>query len=112
MGFIDVGAQARLDRCIGYYEPYATSHDALDGHALTGMNWRRTNFAMACARWRRPWLNYLLAAPSGTAKTVTSAVTVEAKRRASSLFGVHSDGDTICASLRSVLSRLSHSARR
>jgi len=33
-----VGAQARLDRCIGYYEPYATSHDALDGNALTGMN--------------------------------------------------------------------------
>jgi hypothetical protein len=49
MGFIDVGAQARLDRCIGYYEPYATSHDALDGNALTGMNWCRTNFAMAGA---------------------------------------------------------------
>ena len=30
MGFIDAGAQARLDRFIGYYEPYATSHDALD----------------------------------------------------------------------------------
>ena len=30
MGFIDAGAQARLDRYIGYYEPYATSHDALD----------------------------------------------------------------------------------
>jgi multimeric flavodoxin WrbA len=30
MGFIDAGAQARLDRCIGYFEPYATSHDALD----------------------------------------------------------------------------------
>jgi len=30
MGFIDAGAQALLDRYIGYYEPYATSHDALD----------------------------------------------------------------------------------
>ena len=30
MGFIDAGAPARLDRYIGYYEPYATSHQALD----------------------------------------------------------------------------------
>ncbi len=30
MGLIDAGALARLDRYIGYYEPYATSHDALD----------------------------------------------------------------------------------
>lgn len=30
MGLIDAGAQARLDRFIGYYEPYATSHDNLD----------------------------------------------------------------------------------
>ena len=30
MGFIDAGVAARLDRYIGYYEPYATSHDALD----------------------------------------------------------------------------------
>ena len=30
MGFIDAGAQARLDRYIGYYQPYATSHEALD----------------------------------------------------------------------------------
>jgi multimeric flavodoxin WrbA len=30
MGFIDAGAQARLDRYIGYYEPYATSHETLD----------------------------------------------------------------------------------
>ena len=30
MGFIDAGAQARLDRYIGYYEPYANSHEALD----------------------------------------------------------------------------------
>jgi multimeric flavodoxin WrbA len=30
MGFIDACALARLDRYIGYYEPYATSHEALD----------------------------------------------------------------------------------
>ena len=30
MGFIDSGAQSRLDRYIGYYEPYANSHDILD----------------------------------------------------------------------------------
>jgi len=30
MGLIDAGSQARLDRYVGYYEPYATSHDALD----------------------------------------------------------------------------------
>jgi multimeric flavodoxin WrbA len=30
MGLIDAGTQARLDRFIGYYEPYATSHEALD----------------------------------------------------------------------------------
>ena len=30
MGLIDAGSQAKLDRFIGYYEPYATSHDTLD----------------------------------------------------------------------------------
>jgi len=30
MGFIDAGSVARLDRYIGYYEPYATSHVTLD----------------------------------------------------------------------------------
>ena len=30
MGFIDAGVDARLDRYIGYYEPYASSHHALD----------------------------------------------------------------------------------
>ena len=30
MGLIDAGFQSRLDRMIGYYEPYATSHAALD----------------------------------------------------------------------------------
>ena len=30
MGLVDAGPTARLDRYIGYYEPYATSHQALD----------------------------------------------------------------------------------
>jgi multimeric flavodoxin WrbA len=30
MGMIDAGASAKLDRYIGYYEPYYNSHDALD----------------------------------------------------------------------------------
>ena len=30
MGLIDAGPLARLDRFVGYYEPYATSHEALD----------------------------------------------------------------------------------
>ena len=35
MGLVDAGNRARLDRYIGYYEPYATSHDALDrDHAV------------------------------------------------------------------------------
>lgn len=30
MGLIDAGTQSRLDRYVGYYEPYATSHETLD----------------------------------------------------------------------------------
>ena len=30
MGLVDAGAMARLDRFIGYYRPYATSHEELD----------------------------------------------------------------------------------
>ena len=30
MGLIDAGDRARLDRYVGYYEPYALSHEALD----------------------------------------------------------------------------------
>jgi hypothetical protein len=30
MGLIDAGSQARLDRFINYYGPYAESHEALD----------------------------------------------------------------------------------
>ncbi len=30
MGLVDAGSQSRLDRYIGYYQPYATSHEGLD----------------------------------------------------------------------------------
>jgi hypothetical protein len=30
MGLIDAGMLSRIERYIGYYEPYATSHDVLD----------------------------------------------------------------------------------
>ncbi|MCY7316214.1 MAG: flavodoxin family protein [Rubrivivax sp.] len=30
MGLIDAGPMSRIDRFVGYYEPYATSHEALD----------------------------------------------------------------------------------
>jgi hypothetical protein len=33
MGLRDAGGKAKLDRTIGYYEPYATSHRALDADA-------------------------------------------------------------------------------
>jgi multimeric flavodoxin WrbA len=48
MGLIDAGAQAKLDRYIGYYEPYATSHDALDRDKA--MQEEARNVARAVAR--------------------------------------------------------------
>jgi multimeric flavodoxin WrbA len=48
MGLIDAGAQARLDRFIGYYEPYATSHEALDRDEAVQEETR--NVARAVAR--------------------------------------------------------------
>ena len=47
MGFIDAGVQARLDRYIGYYDPYATSHDALDRDELVQEEARNVARAVA-----------------------------------------------------------------
>ena len=47
MGLVDAGASARLDRYIGYYEPYANSHDALDKD--TGVQEEVRNVARAVA---------------------------------------------------------------
>jgi multimeric flavodoxin WrbA len=48
MGFIDAGTQARLDRYIGYFEPYATSHVTLDKD--TKMQAETRNVAHAVAK--------------------------------------------------------------
>jgi hypothetical protein len=49
MGLIDAGAQARLDRFIGYYEPYANSHDTLDADKAVQAEVRHVASAVACA---------------------------------------------------------------
>jgi multimeric flavodoxin WrbA len=48
MGLIDAGAMARLDRYIGYYRPYATSHEELDRDA--GVQEEVRNAARALAQ--------------------------------------------------------------
>ena len=45
MGLIDAGDRAQLDRMLGYYEPYATSHEALDPD--TGLQEEVRNVARA-----------------------------------------------------------------
>jgi hypothetical protein len=47
MGLIDAGFQARLDRYIGSCEPFATSHEALDGDAAVQQEVRNVGKAVA-----------------------------------------------------------------
>ena len=47
-GFISCGAESVVDRYIGYYEPYATSHQALDKD--TAIQEEARNVARAVAR--------------------------------------------------------------
>jgi multimeric flavodoxin WrbA len=49
MGLVQAGAQSRLDRYIGYYEPYATSHEALDGDRAVQEEVRNVARALANA---------------------------------------------------------------
>ena len=49
MGLIDAGPMARLDRFIGYYEPYATSHEALDQDRGVQDETRNVGLAVASA---------------------------------------------------------------
>ena len=49
MGFIDAGPKARLDRFIGYYEPYATSHETLDADAAVQEEVRNVARSVAMA---------------------------------------------------------------
>jgi len=67
MGLVDAGPQARLDRYIGYYEPYATSHESLDrdeavqqearnvGHAvMQAVSALRSGQLQPRRHWRNP----------------------------------------------------------
>ena len=49
MGLIDAGTQAKLDRFIGYYEPYANSHDTLDADKAVQTEVRNVASAVATA---------------------------------------------------------------
>jgi len=46
MGLIRAGSSGALDRYIGYYEPYATSHDALDRDVAVQAETRNTALAL------------------------------------------------------------------
>ncbi|MDB5810976.1 MAG: NADPH-dependent reductase [Betaproteobacteria bacterium] len=47
MGMIAAGPMSRLDRMIGYYEPYATSHQSLDGDTAVQEEVRNAARALA-----------------------------------------------------------------
>ncbi|WP_427185146.1 flavodoxin family protein [Bordetella bronchialis] len=49
MGLIDAGASARLDRYIGYYKPYATSHAELDADRAVQQEVRNVARAVSVA---------------------------------------------------------------
>ena len=49
MGLIDAGSAARLDRYVGYYKPYATSHDTLDADLALQQEARNVGRAVAHA---------------------------------------------------------------
>jgi hypothetical protein len=49
MGLIDAGSSAKLDRYIGYYEPYYNSHEALDRDAAVQEETRNVARAVVAA---------------------------------------------------------------
>ena len=49
MGLIDAGSQAKLDRFIGYYEPYAKSHETLDADKAVQAEVRNVASAVSTA---------------------------------------------------------------
>ncbi len=49
MGLIDAGAAARLDRYIGYFEPYYNSHEALDRDRAVQEEVRNVARSVVCA---------------------------------------------------------------
>jgi multimeric flavodoxin WrbA len=62
MALIDAGSGARLDRYLGYYEPYATSHQALDKD--TALQEETRNAARALAQAVREMRAGRLSAPA------------------------------------------------
>jgi hypothetical protein len=49
MGLVDAGPMSRLDRFIGYYRPYATSHEELDRDEAVQKEVRSVARAVAAA---------------------------------------------------------------
>ena len=49
MGLVDAGSKSRLDRFVGYYEPYATSHETLDADTAVQAEVRNVAKAVANA---------------------------------------------------------------
>jgi multimeric flavodoxin WrbA len=49
MGLVDAGSLSRLDRFVGYYQPYATSHEELDRDAMVQEEVRNVARAVASA---------------------------------------------------------------
>jgi hypothetical protein len=49
MGLVDAGSMSRLDRFIGYYRPYATSHEELDRDTAVQEEVRNVARAVAAA---------------------------------------------------------------
>jgi multimeric flavodoxin WrbA len=68
MGLIDAGPQARMDRYIGYYEPYAESHETLDRDAAVQGEMR--NVARAVANAVKQLRSGQLRQPDGELKRV------------------------------------------
>ena len=64
MGLVDAGVLAQLDRFIGYYQPYATSHETLDRDMAVQEELR--NVARAVARVTRALRSGALQAETDT----------------------------------------------
>ncbi len=75
MGLIDAGKHARLDRFIGYYKPYATSHDELD----KDKDVQEKKCATSRARSQRRCAN---CAPAGSIRPMTGLQRATAEMRA------------------------------
>ena len=78
MGLIDAGVNARLDRMLGYYEPYATSHEALDRD--TGLQEEVRNVARAVVKRSREMRAGRLSKPGADAREAAAQVSPRSRR--------------------------------